>query len=74
MLKLSKQELADLVEAHLADRFHDECGVFGVHGHPEAAHLTYLHQLPGVLSAALVYQHNEDAEAMSETIYEEGAR
>jgi amidophosphoribosyltransferase len=42
MLGLSKQELADLVEAHLADRFHDECGVFGVHGHPEAAHLTYL--------------------------------
>jgi amidophosphoribosyltransferase len=33
---------ADLVEAHLADRFHDECGVFGVHGHAEAAHLTYL--------------------------------
>ena len=24
------------------DRFHDECGVFGVHGHPEAAHMTYL--------------------------------
>jgi amidophosphoribosyltransferase len=24
------------------DHFHDECGVFGVHGHPEAAHLTYL--------------------------------
>ena len=24
------------------DRFHDECGVFGVFGHPEAAHLTYL--------------------------------
>jgi amidophosphoribosyltransferase len=42
MLTLSKQELADLVDAHLADRFHDECGVFGVHGHPEAAHLTYL--------------------------------
>lgn len=39
-----------------------------------AAHLSYLHQLPGVLSAALVYQHNEAAEAMSETIYEEGAR
>ncbi|MCO4864983.1 chaperone NapD [Cupriavidus sp. WGlv3] len=39
-----------------------------------AAHLTYLHQLPGVLSAALVYQHNEDADAMSETIHEEGAR
>lgn len=33
-----------------------------------AAHLTYLHQLEGVLSAALVYQHNEDAEAMQETM------
>ncbi len=25
-----------------ADRFHDECGVFGVFHHPEAANLTYL--------------------------------
>jgi amidophosphoribosyltransferase len=24
------------------DRFHDQCGVFGVFGHPEAANLTYL--------------------------------
>ncbi|MBI5587991.1 MAG: amidophosphoribosyltransferase [Deltaproteobacteria bacterium] len=24
------------------DRFHDECGVFGIFGHPEAANLTYL--------------------------------
>jgi len=24
------------------DRFHDECGVFGVFGHPESANLTYL--------------------------------
>jgi amidophosphoribosyltransferase len=24
------------------DRFRDECGVFGVHGHPEAAKITYL--------------------------------
>jgi amidophosphoribosyltransferase len=24
------------------DHFHDECGVFGVYGHPEAANLTYL--------------------------------
>jgi amidophosphoribosyltransferase len=24
------------------DRFHDRCGLFGIHGHPEAAHLTYL--------------------------------
>ncbi len=24
------------------DRFHDECGVFGIQGHPEAANITYL--------------------------------
>jgi amidophosphoribosyltransferase len=24
------------------DKFHDECGVFGIYGHPEAAKLTYL--------------------------------
>ena len=24
------------------DRFHDECGVFGIFGHPEASNLTYL--------------------------------
>jgi amidophosphoribosyltransferase len=24
------------------DKFHEECGVFGIYGHPEAAHLTYL--------------------------------
>jgi amidophosphoribosyltransferase len=24
------------------DRFHDECGIFGVYNHPEAANLTYL--------------------------------
>lgn len=28
--------------AYEDDRFHDECGVFGVFGHPEAANLTYL--------------------------------
>lgn len=28
--------------AHADDHFHDECGVFGVFGHPEAANLTYL--------------------------------
>ena len=26
----------------LDDRFHDECGVFGIFGHPEAANLSYL--------------------------------
>jgi len=24
------------------DHFHDECGLFGIHGHPDAARLTYL--------------------------------
>src|SRR3974377_750447 len=28
--------------AHADDHFHDECGVFGVFGHPESAKLTYL--------------------------------
>jgi amidophosphoribosyltransferase len=28
--------------AYADDRFHDECGIFGVFGHPEAANLTYL--------------------------------
>ncbi|GAC1624464.1 MAG: amidophosphoribosyltransferase [Candidatus Acidiferrum sp.] len=28
--------------AYEDDHFHDECGVFGVFGHPEAANLTYL--------------------------------
>jgi amidophosphoribosyltransferase len=31
-----------LLREHAGDRFHDECGVFGVHGHPEAANITYL--------------------------------
>jgi amidophosphoribosyltransferase len=31
-----------LFEAHRRDRFHDECGVFGIQGHPEAANITYL--------------------------------
>ncbi len=26
----------------MADKFKDECGVFGIYGHPEAANLTYL--------------------------------
>ena len=24
------------------DRFHDQCGLFGIYGHPDAAHLTYM--------------------------------
>ena len=33
---------AALAAEHRADRFHDECGVFAVHGHTEAAHIAYL--------------------------------
>ena len=40
--ELSQDEIKALEEAHRADRFHDECGVFGVHGDDEASHLTYL--------------------------------
>jgi amidophosphoribosyltransferase len=45
------------------DRFHDECGVFGVYDHPEAAHLTYLglHGLQhrGQESAGIVCSNGE---------------
>ena len=33
---------AQILALRERDRFHDECGVFGVHGHAEAAHITYL--------------------------------
>jgi amidophosphoribosyltransferase len=39
---VGEQAAARLASAREADRYHDACGVFGVHGHPEAAHLTYL--------------------------------
>ena len=31
-----------LPRAHDDDKFHDECGVFGVYGHGEAANIAYL--------------------------------
>ena len=34
--------LSVAVEESKLDSFHDECGVFGVYGHPEAANLVYL--------------------------------
>ncbi len=40
--RLTDPERRRLAAAHRADRFHDECGVFGVHGSDEASHLTYL--------------------------------
>ena len=33
------RENSDLI---LPDKFHDECAVFGIYGHKEAANLTYL--------------------------------
>jgi amidophosphoribosyltransferase len=42
MTGICGREIADLQREHERDRFHDECGVFGVHGHPEAANITYL--------------------------------
>ncbi len=35
-------EMTALARERLADNFHDECGVFGVHGHSEAANIVYL--------------------------------
>ncbi|HEY5656522.1 MAG TPA: amidophosphoribosyltransferase, partial [Myxococcota bacterium] len=35
-------DLVDLLAEHRADHFHDECGVFGISGHPEAAKIAYL--------------------------------
>lgn len=34
------EEFQQLIDP--TDRFHDECGVFGIYGHPEAARLAYL--------------------------------
>jgi len=39
---LTPRQQAALLRERDRDRFHDECGVFGVHGHPEAANITYL--------------------------------
>ncbi|MDG2049512.1 MAG: amidophosphoribosyltransferase [Myxococcota bacterium] len=41
-LGLDPRDETDLEQAHREDRFHDECAVFGIHGHEEAAHIAYL--------------------------------
>jgi amidophosphoribosyltransferase len=38
----SPRRNAELLAEWTQDHFHDECGVFGVHGHAEAANITYL--------------------------------
>jgi amidophosphoribosyltransferase len=46
------------------DKFHDECGVFGIYGHPDAARLTYLGlyalQHRGQESCGIVSSNNEE--------------
>jgi amidophosphoribosyltransferase len=39
---LSQEQQAALLRERERDRFRDECGIFGVHRHPEAANITYL--------------------------------
>jgi amidophosphoribosyltransferase len=41
-LPISKEAESALAREREEDHFHDECGVFGIHGHDEAAHITYL--------------------------------
>ncbi|HJU29501.1 MAG TPA: class II glutamine amidotransferase, partial [Candidatus Binataceae bacterium] len=36
------EDLSVVIEESKLDSFHEECGVFGVFGHPEAANLVYL--------------------------------
>ena len=40
--ELGSAELSALRAEREADHFHDECGVFGIQGHDEAAHIVYL--------------------------------
>ncbi len=39
---LPEREARALLREHQRDHFRDECGVFGVHGHAEAANIAYL--------------------------------
>ncbi len=41
-MRLSLEAERALHREHADDHFHDACGVFGIHGHPEAANITYL--------------------------------
>jgi len=40
--KISESSVFTLHSSLSSDKFHDECGVFGIYGHTEAANLTYL--------------------------------
>ncbi len=63
---LDATQQRELLALRERDRFHDECGVFGVHGHAEAAHITYLglyalqhrgQESAGIVSVAQHEQH-----------------
>ena len=41
-MRLSPEVEEALRREHAGDHFRDACGVFGIHGHPEAANITYL--------------------------------
>src|SRR5437879_2351793 len=38
----TSNDLSVVIDEAKLDSFHEECGVFGVYGHPEAANLVYL--------------------------------
>jgi amidophosphoribosyltransferase len=63
-----------------SDKFHDECGVMAVHGHPEASKLTYLglyalqhrgQESAGIASSDLVRLHNIKAMGLVADIFTE---
>jgi amidophosphoribosyltransferase len=63
-----------------SDKFHDECGVMAVHGHPEAAKLAYLglyalqhrgQESAGIASSDLVRLHNIKAMGLVADIFTE---
>jgi amidophosphoribosyltransferase len=63
-----------------SDKFHDECGVMAVHGHPEASKLTYLglyalqhrgQESAGIASSDLVRLHNIKAMGLVNDIFTE---
>jgi amidophosphoribosyltransferase len=63
-----------------SDKFHDECGVMAVHGHPEASKLAYLglyalqhrgQESAGIASSDLVRLHNIKAMGLVNDIFTE---
>ena len=63
-----------------SDKFHDECGVMAVHGHPEASKLVYLglyalqhrgQESAGIASSDLVRLHNIKAMGLVNDIFTE---